>query len=124
MATILCVSEQANEVDAVRPTLSAEGYDVFFAADGMRAMQFILSGNPDAAILFLTGVTREVWDLIPLVRRLDRKLPILTVATEDTVETQREIRTSRVFYHLIQPIDAAELTQALREALTRREERA
>jgi DNA-binding response OmpR family regulator len=90
------------------------------APDRFRAVEMLVDRSFDAAILFLGTSPRDIWELIPLLGRLDSKLPILTVAEEDSVETQREIRRLRVFYHLTQPVDVAELRQALEEALAHR----
>ncbi len=120
MATILCVAERPEDVRVLESTLREEGHTVIVSTDRFRAIENLLAQEFGAAILFL-GSSGDVRELVPLVCRLDRRLPILTVAQEDSVETQREIRRSRVFYHLTQPVDTDELRQAIREALTRRE---
>jgi len=121
MAVVLCVSESTQDVRAIEDPLNADGHEVIFAGDRLRAIEILLARGCDAAVLFLGASSREIWDLIPLVGRVDPRLPILTVAQEDSVETQREIRRSRVFYHLTQPVDADEVREALREALMHRE---
>lgn len=123
MAAVLCVSECPADLRAIEDPLNADGHEVAFASDRLRAIEMLLGRGFDAAILFLGVSSREIWDLIPLVGRVDPRLPILTVAQEDSVETQREIRRSRVFYHLTQPVDADEMREALREALMHREAR-
>lgn len=119
MATILCVAERPEDVQMLESTLREEGHDVVVSTDRFRAIEELLAHEFGAVILCL-GSSGDVRELVPLVSRLDRTLPILTVAQEDSVEVQREIRRSRVFYHLTQPVDAGELRQAIREALTRR----
>jgi DNA-binding response OmpR family regulator len=123
MATILCVSERPEEVRALEVSLREDGHEVVIVSDRFQAVETILGREFGAAILFLGASSRDIWELVPLMGRLARRLPVLTVAQEDSVETQREIRRSRVFYHLTQPIDTGELKEALREALTRRQAR-
>lgn len=123
MATILCVSERPEDVRALEISLREEGHEVVVASDRFQAVETLLGREFGAAILFLGASSRAIWELVPLMSRLNRKLPVLTVAQEDSVETQREIRRSRVFYHLTQPVDTGELKEALREALTRRQAR-
>ena len=121
MGTILCISERFEDVRQIQASLQREGHEVLSAEDRFRAVEILVERTVDAAILFLRAGSKELWDLIPVLGRLDPKLPVLTVAEEDTVEAQREIRRSRVFYHLTYPVDLDELRQALQEALARRE---
>ncbi len=120
MATILCISERFDDVRVLQGSLG-EGHEVVYAEDRFRAVEILVERSIAAAILFLPAGSKDLWELIPVLGRLDPKLPILTVVEEDTVETQREIRRSRVFYHLTYPIDLDEMRQALQEALARRE---
>lgn len=120
MGTILCVSEKDRSVRTLESSLATDGHEVVYAPDRLQAIEVLLGRPFDAAVLFLGTRAGEVWQLIPLLRRVDRDLPVLTVAEEDSVETQREIRGLRVFYHLTEPVDASELREAIREALARR----
>ncbi len=121
MASILCVSERPEDMETVEICLSDEGHEVVHAPDRIRAIEILLGRRFDAAVLFLGIKSREVRRLVPLLGRLDPKLPVLTVAEQDTVETQREIRRSGIFYHLTEPVNAPELREAIREAIARNE---
>ena len=122
MATILCVADQPEDTSVLESTLTEAGHEVVVSTDRFLAIENLLSQEFGAVILCL-GASGAMRELVPLICRLDRRVPVLTVAEEDSVETQREIRRSRVFYHLTQPVDADELRQAIREALARREAR-
>lgn len=59
----------------------------------------------------------EELDYLPCLTQADPSLPVIVVCDQDSVQTQRRLRSHRVFYYLVEPLDPAELRAVLQAAL-------
>lgn len=59
------------------------------------------------------------FELIPLIKKLNRSLPIIAVSGDDSLETAAKVREQGVFFYALKPLDMHEISIAVKNALAR-----
>ena len=114
---VLVFSRKAPEEGGISNILADEGYQVEWTDSGPVAICEALSGTLAACILFVSRNAEREVDYIPCLNRVDPKLPIIVISEHDSVELQRKVRRHRVFYYLLLPLERAEISAVLRNAV-------
>lgn len=111
--TVLVADDELPIRELVGEVLSAAGYEVRFAADGLDALDQALSERPD---LILTDLRMPGLDGLGLAARLrerDRSLPILLMSASPPDLNTLGIDLIRKPFNLIHLVDAVEDALAL-----------
>jgi DNA-binding NtrC family response regulator len=100
--------------------LSGEGYRVEVTQRGSEAIHKILSKKFKAVILGMDieGMSGE--EVISIVNKIDTNLPIIAIAADDSLETARRIRSKKIFYYFIKPINDEEMRAVVRDAIRKK----
>ena len=81
--TILVVDDEANIVELVRLYLEREGYQVKTAADGISAMQAVLTHRPALIVLDVMLPGMDGFEVCKKIRSEDNDVPIIMVTARD-----------------------------------------
>jgi len=104
----------------VESLLEAEGFDLVSCADGHALLEEVMHRQPDAIIYALRADCREDLGLLRLMRRAVPDVPLVLLATEDSLDTRKVTQTLRPIYYAVCPIDGAELRDVVRTAVRKR----
>jgi DNA-binding response OmpR family regulator len=113
----------ASAAPADHPVLSqleAEGFELVTCPDARTLIEEVMQRVPDALIYALPADCREDLGVLRLMRRAAPNVPLVLLATEDSLETRRTTQALRPIYYAVCPIDGAELCQVMRNAVARR----
>lgn len=119
MPRVLVCDEESAENSLLLQVLSGQGYDVVFVPGFDAALRELASTKFRLLLLGIPGEAQQARDFLCQVRSLHKDLALITMVDEDSIEVQKMIRKEKVFYHLVKPLEEAEVLQAVRSALAR-----
>ena len=98
------------------------GYDVMVTNSAARAIDNVL--NKTARVLLLGTEVGEFTsaELVPLLKKCNRKLSIILVSNDTSMPLIRKLRSEGIFYHALKPVsreDREEIRQAVQCAFQR-----
>ena len=68
-------------------------------------------------MVFLLDDADEAWlETITAFNDLFPALPVIVLANDGSLETERRARQRKIFYYLLRPVDGAEIKAVLRDA--------
>lgn len=102
--------------------LSEEGHRVEVTQKGSDAIQKILSKKFKAVILGMDIEGMSGVEVISIVNKIDTTLPIIAIATDDSLEAERRVRSEKIFYYFIKPINGKEMRAVIRDAIRKKGE--
>jgi DNA-binding NtrC family response regulator len=59
----------------------------------------------------LEGV--KAYDVVPLLKRITMKIPVIAVSSQDSLDGARRLRSPGIFYQAMKPIDLEEIGSAV-----------
>jgi len=103
----------------LRHALTAEGYVVAEAEDGVDALDRLDAAAPDLVITDINMPRMDGFGLIEAMRgdAKWRALPILVLSTEFSDEKKQRARAAGATGWIVKPFDPAKLTAAIRRVL-------
>jgi len=104
--------------------LRDEGFEVVSFDNFDRLLENIVRRRPRVLIYGLGSQLTEDIGMLRLLRRAAPILPLVLLATEGSLATQRLIQGLRPVYYAVCPIEPEELLDAVRAALARKPPRA
>jgi DNA-binding NtrC family response regulator len=113
----LC-SDRPAEADC--SALRAEGLSLIHGANRDLLLEELFQRRPDALIYTLRRDQAADVAVLQLVRRLHPDLPVILVAEECSLQTEKLVRELRPVYYAVSPVEPDELREAVRAALARR----
>lgn len=119
MAMILLCDHDPTFVKVLEQLLTGEGYTVETVNQPRDTIQRLLSGRFDVMILGLHSGEAEDIDVIPILNQIDRQLPIIAIAADESLELERRARAGKLFYYAVRPVDDEEIKEVVREASMR-----
>lgn len=117
MAKVLICSEDHFDNQFLEELLSTEGYEVEVTHQASEAIRRILTQRFQALILGIHLEGMSGLEAIPIINKIDSRLPIITITDDDSLETERKTRKERIFYYFLKPVDAEEIKAVLRDAI-------
>ncbi|MFZ5433409.1 MAG: response regulator transcription factor [Calditrichota bacterium] len=116
---ILIVEDEEHIARGLRINLEAEGYVTETVADGKRALEIILTNEPDLVILDVMLPGLSGFDVCDQVRQAGRRVPILFLTVRDTEDERiRGLELGGDDY-MTKPFSIRELLQRIRVILRR-----
>jgi DNA-binding response OmpR family regulator len=122
-ANILICNSDAELNGQLKELFGALNYQLDFINKLTDAIKKILTCSYDVIILELDSDKEGGAETIPIINQIDSSLPIITITSEDSLETQRKVRKGKIFYYLVKPLSGEEIISALRHAVARHCER-
>ena len=113
---ILTVDDSASMRMLLKTSLSAQGFTIEGADDGVHGLERIQLVNPDLLITDINMPRMDGFELIEEVRKLPqfRGLPILVLSTEFTDDKKARARAAGATGWITKPFDSTKLGAAIR----------
>ena len=114
--TILTVDDSRTIRDMLAITLSAAGYEVVQAEDGVEALERLRDTHPSAIVTDINMPRMDGFELIEEVRRdvAHRGTPILVLTTESEPERKARAKEAGATGWIVKPFNPDKLLDALR----------
>ena len=119
---ILLVEDNAEIADSVRRMLERERYAIAHVADGESALEQLIDGQYDLAVLDLVLPKRDGFTVCAEARQAGVTIPVLMLTARDAIEDRVRGLDCGADDYLVKPFQAKELLARVR-ALLRRGER-
>ncbi len=118
---ILICGEDRSTANFLRMALKSEAFVFQHFEDIENAIQHISPGDYH---VLLIGLSHEIGSTkldglraIPIVRKIDPSLPIIAIAHDESLETERRARLAGIFYYLLQPLEINEVRMSIQNAV-------
>lgn len=110
---VLVVDDEPNERHGLAELLSAWGYEVAVAADGVEALQLMSTSLPQAVMTDIRMPRLDGLQLLQRVRQQYGNLPVLVLTGQGSKEAAIECLRLRASDYIEKPVRAEELKQRL-----------
>ena len=97
---ILIGGFQEDDLAEFRRQVSEQGRQVRAAAHPVSAIEKAASSGVKALVVLLGAEDREWLEFIPVFNHLFPGIPVIVVAAQDSLETERQARQGKIFYYL------------------------
>lgn len=116
MATILVCTHREDVLAELGPLLRSKHQVAIVphVADVVRSM---LLTRLDAVVLDIDEELMDHVDILPIIARLNPRIPILTVSNPTSLEVEAALRAAGIFSFLLSPLAPGELEHHLAAAL-------
>lgn len=115
--SVLVCDKHRTVAESVASTLAGCGYRVEVASAGSQVFKKLLEKRFSTVVLGIHGDDEEASETISLVHEIDRNLPVVVIGYDVPLAIERDVRQTRVFYYLVQPVDPAEVEEAVRQSI-------
>lgn len=117
----LLLFERGDSCDGeITQVLAAIGFEAVRCQEGRALVEEAVQQSPDAVIFELTTHDDEDFGVLELLRRAAPAVPLILVASQGSLVTQKLMLGLRPMYTIIGPVENAELREVLEAALARR----
>lgn len=104
----------------ITQVLAAIGFEAVRCQEGRALVEEAVQQSPDAVIFELTTHDDEDFGVLELLRRAAPAVPLILVASQGSLVTQKLMLGLRPMYTIVGPVESAELREVLDAALARR----
>lgn len=119
MFNILVADDDKNTRRLISAVLSAEGYTVFCASDGLEALEVLDKEHIDLAVLDVMMPNMDGYEFAQTVREANSDLPILMVSAKHLPEDKRKGFLMGTDDYMTKPIDEEEMLLRIKALLRR-----
>ena len=118
MSTILIGDRDSSFLQWLGEMLVAEDYRIEAAKSASELIQKLLCKKFESIILS-TNIRGMNWlEVIPIIKQINKNIPVIVIAHCNSLETERRARTQNIFYYSVKPtIDPDEMKEVLRDAV-------
>ena len=122
MARILIVDDDDMERTMERAILEKLGHELYFAVDGVNALETLRAEDIDVVITDMVMPHIDGLSLIHEIRRMDEGVEVIAVSgvSRDELALARELGASET---LVKPLDPEKLVEAVNNAVMRSQRR-
>jgi DNA-binding NtrC family response regulator len=119
MSRVVLCACGASSRDALRGALEPSEFDLVCCAQGDALLEEALARRPDTVVYELRSDAPADLALLRLLRRVMPDVPLVLMAGDESLATQKLVRELRPIYYAVEPLDAGEILSAVRSALAR-----
>jgi len=105
MLGLLIADKDAGVRKQLASLLIDAGYDVIVTNSAMRVIHNVLKKNAQVLLLGMELNELNSAELVPLLKKCNRKLNIILVADDAPFPLMREVRKEGIFYHALRPAE-------------------
>lgn len=116
MANILVCTRGEDMLAELGPLLRSE-YQIAIVPHVTNVVRCMLLTRLDAVVLDINEELAQHIDILPVIARLNPRIPILTVSKPTTLEVEAAIRAAGIFCFLLRPLAPGEVERHLAAAL-------
>jgi CheY-like chemotaxis protein/anti-sigma regulatory factor (Ser/Thr protein kinase) len=117
MSKILVVEDVSNTLNFIREVLTAAGYFVDAASDGVEALERVKKERFDLIVLDIWMPRMDGLEFLTRLRELPAPPKAVVVTVDDTPETALEALRQQACCYVTKPFQRRELLDAIRDAL-------
>lgn len=117
---ILILDTDQKAVHQLNECLTKEGYEVLHVEEPSQMLEKVKNNQADAIILAVETRGIKAYDLIPVIKKMNRCIPIIVTSLDDSIEVAARVREQGVFFYAIKPLDMKEIKLVIRNALSRK----
>lgn len=118
-ARVLVLSQQSPGAE-LAAALDELGFQAEWTDSGAVAVCEAAAGDVALCVIGLSRESEEDLEYLPCLNQVDPWLPVIVVNDRDSIETQRKVRSHRVFYYLVEPLDRDEVRAVIDAAARER----
>ena len=119
MVNILVVYDDKNIRKLMRAVFETEGYGVYLAEDGDKALEVIDSVKIDLAIVDIMMPNMDGYEFTDTLRKAKEELPIIMVSAKHLPEDRKKGFLVGIDDYLVKPVDTEELLLRVKAMLRR-----
>ena len=93
------------------------GYRVEVVSVVSQMIRRVLNGNIHVLLLEDEVEGVKAWELIPLLKRINRRIQVIVISSEESLGAVRRLRGAGIFYQAMKPADLGELKSVVESAL-------
>lgn len=117
---ILILDSDKDSVQRLTETLGKEGYKVESINQPSRVIEKIKNDQIDVLLLGVEAQGIKGYDLVPIIKRINRFIPIIVISGDDSIEVATRFREQGVFFYALKPLDMKEIKVVVKNALDKR----
>lgn len=114
MSPILIVDDEENFLLLLERILTRDGYKVYTAQDGNRALELIAKGEFRAAVLDMKMFPVDGLTLLGILKARAPTIPVVMITAYPTQDSYAEAMENGASAYLTKPLDMDELRRVLR----------
>ena len=103
MLRLLVAAKDRNARTEIATILIEAGYDVMVTNSAMKTMLDVIHCNTQVLLLGAELEELNSAELLPILKRCNRKLAIILVTDEASLPLMRKVRKEGIFYHALRP---------------------
>lgn len=119
MFQILVVEDDKNTARLMRAVLSHNGYDVFVAENGLRALELMDARHIDLVVLDVMMPEMDGYELTRQLREAQNHTPILMVTAKQLPKDKRAGFLAGTDDYMVKPVDEEEMLLRIKALLRR-----
>jgi excisionase family DNA binding protein len=112
------MDSDAKTASKLTSQLKKNGYHVTGLENTEDLFSAVDNENIDILILDVDAWGMKGYELIPVIKRMDRLLPIIVTSADDSIEIAAKVREQGILFYTLKPIDIDELKLVLKNALS------
>lgn len=105
---------------ALATALDDLGFQTEWTDSGPGAICEAAGGELALCVIDIGRQGEEELEYLPVLNQVDPWLPVIVLNDRDSLETQRKVRSCRVFYYLVEPVDRDEARAVIDAAAKQR----
>ena len=119
MYKVLVADHDPAVQEQLKKMLVAKQCEVVMSEAVQAVLRQIAAEEVDVLIVEVHLPDGPAWELLPQVRQMNARLPIIAMTDDDSRETSRMMRTQggQIFYYALKPLDLLEMGQVIDCAL-------
>jgi len=113
---ILIADVDDENVELLSSVFIKEGYMVDRAKRVSQVLEKIQTSQVDVLILDVEMPGMKGYEIIPVIKRINNKIPIIMTSIDNSLELAKRVREAGVFFYIIKPLDIEEIKLVVRDA--------
>lgn len=116
--SVVIASEDADVVSQIQELLLTRNYTPIIEKSALKCIAKVLDQEQHFLILDLDRSKSNFLDLIGIIKKTRPRLPIVTLSSDNSIQTLRALTEAGVFFCLLKPTHSEEIEKVL-EAVAR-----
>ncbi len=110
---VLVVDDDPNVQEILREFLSAKGYEVSKAGDGVEALRKVKEERPHLILLDIQMPKMDGLEVLRRLREIDKEVSVIMITSVNEQEIARKAMELGAFDYIVKPLDLPYLEQSL-----------
>lgn len=117
---VVVLTTDKSTVTMLSENLGPDGFVVEHVKEPSRLLEHVKNNLSDVVVLSVDIKGVKAYDLIPILKKMNRCVPVIVISNDDSIEVASRVREQGVFFYAIKPLDIKETKLVLKNAITRK----